>query len=115
MSLAASLTPEGLVLPIVEGKVAFDSVDLALTIQKSIDKNSRAMIEGRFELCEMSLASVSVPLITWMMRSGSCVGGMMILYCPPDEMLTPGGSFTVTTVIAVPVFPRSSVTAMATE
>lgn len=57
ISLAASLTPEGLVLPIVEGKVAFDGVDLALTIQKSIDKNSRAMIEGRFELCEMSLAT----------------------------------------------------------
>jgi 4,5-dihydroxyphthalate decarboxylase len=57
ISLAASLTPEGLVLPIVEGKVAFDGVDLALNIQKSIDKNSRAMIEGRFELCEMSLAT----------------------------------------------------------
>ena len=57
ITLSASLTPEGLVLPIVEGKVPFDGVDLALTIQKSIDKNSRAMIEGRFELCEMSLAT----------------------------------------------------------
>jgi 4,5-dihydroxyphthalate decarboxylase len=57
VSLVASLTPEGLVLPIVEGKVAFEGVDLQLTIQKSIDKNSRAMIEGRFELCEMSLAT----------------------------------------------------------
>jgi 4,5-dihydroxyphthalate decarboxylase len=57
ISLSASLTPEGLVLPIVEGKVAFDGVDLALSVQKSIDKNSRAMIEGRFALCEMSLAT----------------------------------------------------------
>ena len=57
VTLTASLTPEGLVLPIVEGAVGFDGVDLSLNIQKSIDKNSRQMIEGCFDLCEMSLAT----------------------------------------------------------
>ena len=57
LTLSASLTPEGLVLPIVEGQVELAGVELTLTAQKSIDKNTRAMLEGRFELCEMSLAT----------------------------------------------------------
>jgi 4,5-dihydroxyphthalate decarboxylase len=57
IAITASLTPEGLVLPIVEGAVAFDGVELTINVQKSIDKNSRQMIEGKFDLCEMSLAT----------------------------------------------------------
>jgi 4,5-dihydroxyphthalate decarboxylase len=55
--MSASLTPEGLVSPIVQGKLGFDGVNLAVTIEKSIDKNSRQMLDGRFDLCEMSLAT----------------------------------------------------------
>lgn len=57
IKVSASLTPEGLVAPIVQGKAGFDGVDLAITIEKSIDKNSRQMLDGRFDLCEMSLAT----------------------------------------------------------
>lgn len=57
LKLTASLTPDALTLPIVEKAVSFEGVDMAVSIETSIDKNSKKMLLGLFDVAEMSLAT----------------------------------------------------------
>lgn len=57
LKLTASLTPDALTLPIVEKAVSFEGIDMAVSIETSIDKNSKKMLGGLFDIAEMSFAT----------------------------------------------------------
>lgn len=57
LKLTASLTPDALTLPIVEKAVSFEGIDMAVSIETSIDKNSKKMLGGLFDVAEMSFAT----------------------------------------------------------
>lgn len=57
LTLTASLTPDALTLPIVEKAVSFAGIDMTLSIETSIDKNSKKMLGGLFDVAEMSFAT----------------------------------------------------------
>jgi 4,5-dihydroxyphthalate decarboxylase len=56
MALSVTLIASALTEPILSGAVADAALDLALSTA-SVDENSRAMIAGRFDVAEMSMAT----------------------------------------------------------
>jgi 4,5-dihydroxyphthalate decarboxylase len=56
MPLSCTLIASALTAPILDGTVADPNLDLALETA-TVDENSRAMIAGRFDIAEMSMAT----------------------------------------------------------
>jgi 4,5-dihydroxyphthalate decarboxylase len=56
MPLSCSLIASALTAPILDGTVADPALDLTLTTA-TVDENSRAMIAGKFDIAEMSMAT----------------------------------------------------------
>lgn len=57
LKLSASLTPDSLTLPILQKAIAFDGIALRLETETSVDKNSKKMLAGQFDIAEMSFAT----------------------------------------------------------
>src|SRR6202012_5466344 len=56
MALSCSLIASALTDPILNGAVAAPALDLTITTA-TVDENSRAMIAGKFDVAEMSMAT----------------------------------------------------------
>jgi 4,5-dihydroxyphthalate decarboxylase len=52
-----SLVPSPLTTPVLEGRVKVDGVALSTHASQTVDANSRAMLEGKYDVAEMSLAT----------------------------------------------------------
>ena len=57
MKLSISLVPSALTNPILDGTSRIEGIDLDTHVSKTVDSNSRAMLEGAFDVAEMSLAT----------------------------------------------------------
>jgi len=57
LRLTASFVPGELTQPLLDGVVAPAGVELSLTAGKSVDANSRQMLDGAFDVAEMSFAT----------------------------------------------------------
>jgi 4,5-dihydroxyphthalate decarboxylase len=55
--LTVSLVPSSLTTPILEGRVKVDGVEVAPNASQTVDANSRAMLDGKYDVAEMSLAT----------------------------------------------------------
>jgi 4,5-dihydroxyphthalate decarboxylase len=56
MPLSCSLIDSALTRPVLDGAIAVKGLDLALSTA-TVDENSRAMIAGKFDIAEMSMAT----------------------------------------------------------
>jgi 4,5-dihydroxyphthalate decarboxylase len=56
MPLTCSLIDSALTRPVLDGKIAVKGLDLTLSTA-TVDENSRAMIAGKFDIAEMSMAT----------------------------------------------------------
>jgi 4,5-dihydroxyphthalate decarboxylase len=52
-----SLVPSSLTTPMLDGRVKVDGVHVVPNESKTVDANSRAMLEGKYDVAEMSLAT----------------------------------------------------------
>jgi 4,5-dihydroxyphthalate decarboxylase len=57
LNLSASLTPDALTRAIADNAVPIDGVELKASVETSVDKNSKKMLAGLFDIAEMSLAT----------------------------------------------------------
>lgn len=57
LKLSASLTPDSLTLPILQKAVSFEGIELSISTETSVDKNSRKMLSGMYDMAEMSFAT----------------------------------------------------------
>ena len=64
MTIRFSVMPTGLTAPITSGAVPVEGVELEIFRPKTTDQNSRAMIELKFDVAEMSIAAFTKSLET---------------------------------------------------
>jgi 4,5-dihydroxyphthalate decarboxylase len=55
--ITVSLVPSPLTGPLLDGSVKVEGVELEPNASKTVDANSRAMLEGKYDVAEMSLAT----------------------------------------------------------
>jgi 4,5-dihydroxyphthalate decarboxylase len=57
MKITVSLVPSPLTTPVLDGTVAVPGAEVVANTAKSVDDNSRRMLDGAFDVAEMSLAT----------------------------------------------------------
>jgi 4,5-dihydroxyphthalate decarboxylase len=57
MNISLSAIPSPLTLPILEGDIKIDGLNIKVNRAKSVDRNSRDMLDGKFDIAEMSFAT----------------------------------------------------------
>jgi 4,5-dihydroxyphthalate decarboxylase len=55
--ITISLVPSSLTNPLLDGSVRVEGVGLVLNASQTVDANSRAMLDGKYDVAEMSLAT----------------------------------------------------------
>lgn len=97
LKLTASLTPGHLTLPIIEGAAPIEDVELDIETETSVDKNSRKMLTGQFDIAEMSFATFirarldGFPIIALPIFTGRRFVQPAILCAPGSGITNPRG------------------------